>query len=66
MSFSYQSPISKHMIREWMSSHPKIALPLMVFLAGTLSYAFFDPSESSASQKSREDGEDHADWDLWM
>jgi hypothetical protein len=55
MSFSYMSPISKHFVRDWISGHPKIALPLVVFLAGTLSYAFFDPSESPP----RVDSEDH-------
>ena len=65
MSFSYQSPISKHMIRDWMSSHPKIALPLVVFLVGTLSYAFFDPSESHLLSARSED-ERHRLRNLWL
>ncbi|TFK42802.1 RNA12 protein-domain-containing protein [Crucibulum laeve] len=40
---SYQKPIQAHAIRDWMSSHPKIMLPLIVFLLGTLTYTIFDP-----------------------
>lgn len=35
----YQQPIQAHAVRDWMSSHPKIVLPLLVFLLGSLSYA---------------------------
>ncbi|KAF8163083.1 RNA12 protein-domain-containing protein [Crassisporium funariophilum] len=40
---AYQQPIQAHAIRDWMSSHPKIMLPLLVFLLGTLTYTIFDP-----------------------
>ncbi|KAL7413942.1 RNA12 protein-domain-containing protein [Mrakia frigida] len=43
MSFSYVSPLKAHVVRDWISGHPKIALPLLAFLIGTLSYTFFDP-----------------------
>ncbi|KAF8803621.1 hypothetical protein BYT27DRAFT_7171768 [Phlegmacium glaucopus] len=39
----YQRPIQVHVIRDWMSSHPKIMLPLLVFLFGTVTYTIFDP-----------------------
>ncbi|RXW24136.1 hypothetical protein EST38_g1699 [Candolleomyces aberdarensis] len=42
----YQKPIQAHAIRDWMSSHPKITLPLLVFLLGTLTYTIFDPIRS--------------------
>lgn len=37
----YQQPIQAHAIRDWMSSHPKITLPLLVFLLGTLTYTVY-------------------------
>lgn len=38
LRMGYQQPIQAHVIRDWMSSHPKIMLPLLVFLLGTLTY----------------------------
>lgn len=38
MSFSYVSPLKAHVVRDWISGHPKIALPFLFFLVGTLSY----------------------------
>ena len=35
---TYQPAIQTHAIRNWMSSHPKIVLPIIVFLLGTLTY----------------------------
>ncbi|WVF71877.1 hypothetical protein IAT40_006687 [Kwoniella sp. CBS 6097] len=39
----YERPLKAHAIREWISSHPRLALPVIAFLIGTLSYTFFDP-----------------------
>jgi hypothetical protein len=39
----YERPLKAHAIRDWISSHPRIALPVIAFLIGTLSYTFFDP-----------------------
>lgn len=35
---AYQQPIQAHAVRAWLSSHPKIVLPIVVFLLGTLTY----------------------------
>ena len=34
----YQQPLQVHAFRNWISSHPKITLPVIVFLLGTLTY----------------------------
>ena len=34
----YQQPTQVHVIRDWMSSHPKTMLPLLLFLLGTITY----------------------------
>jgi hypothetical protein len=35
---AYQRPVQPHVIRDWISSHPKISLPIIIFLIGTLTY----------------------------
>jgi hypothetical protein len=37
----YQQPIQPHVIKDWMSSHPRIMLPLLVFLLGAVTYTVF-------------------------
>jgi len=49
MSFSYVSPLKAHVIRDWISGHPKIALPLLAFLIGTLSYTVSSSSSRCVS-----------------
>ncbi|KAF9262196.1 exonuclease [Marasmius fiardii PR-910] len=39
----YQDPIQPHVIRDWIAGHPKIVLPIVFFLLGTLTYTIFDP-----------------------
>ena len=34
----YQQAIHPHAIRDWMSGHPRIMLPLLVFLLGSITY----------------------------
>ncbi|KAI0670636.1 RNA12 protein-domain-containing protein [Trametes maxima] len=40
---SYQQPIAAHAVRDYITSHPKIFLPVLFFLLGTLTYTIFDP-----------------------
>ncbi|KAF9234783.1 RNA12 protein-domain-containing protein [Melanogaster broomeanus] len=40
---AYQRPIQAHAIRAWLTAHPRIALPILFFLLGTLTYTIFDP-----------------------
>jgi len=35
----YDYSLKGHVIRDWLSSHPRIVVPLLVFLLGALSYA---------------------------
>ncbi|KAG7086673.1 hypothetical protein E1B28_002613 [Marasmius oreades] len=39
----YVDPIQAHAIRDWIAKHPKIVLPIVFFLLGTLTYTIFDP-----------------------
>ncbi|KDQ60596.1 hypothetical protein JAAARDRAFT_67035 [Jaapia argillacea MUCL 33604] len=39
----YEQPIKAHAIRDWIASHPRFVLPVIVFLLGTLTYTIFDP-----------------------
>lgn len=38
LRISYTSPIEAHVIRDWITNHPKIFLPVLFFLLGTLTY----------------------------
>ncbi|ORX33380.1 RNA12 protein-domain-containing protein [Kockovaella imperatae] len=39
----YESQRKAHAIRDFLNSHPRIVLPALAFLIGTLSYTLFDP-----------------------
>ncbi|KAI0721515.1 exonuclease [Cerioporus squamosus] len=40
---SYSQPIAAHAVRDYIANHPKIFLPVLFFLVGTVTYAIFDP-----------------------
>lgn len=44
--FTYERPLKAHWIRDWISSHPRIVLPIVAFLLGGLTYTIFDPIRS--------------------
>lgn len=43
LRLSYEQKIKAHMIRDWITSHPRIVLPLLAAILGTLAVAVFDP-----------------------
>ncbi|KAI6043026.1 RNA12 protein-domain-containing protein [Pisolithus marmoratus] len=40
---AYERPLQAHAIRDWITGHPRIVLPILFFLLGTLTYTIFDP-----------------------
>ncbi|KAI0048209.1 exonuclease [Auriscalpium vulgare] len=40
---AFMPPIQAHVARDWVTSHPRISIPVLVFLLGTLTYTIFDP-----------------------
>jgi hypothetical protein len=38
MSMLYEQPLKEKAIRNWLTSHPRIVLPILAFLVGTLTY----------------------------
>ncbi|KAK7693180.1 hypothetical protein QCA50_002746 [Cerrena zonata] len=40
---SYQAPVQAHAIRNYITSHPRIFLPVLFFILGTFTYTIFDP-----------------------
>ncbi|GBE82399.1 RNA12 protein-domain-containing protein [Sparassis latifolia] len=40
---NYEVPIQAHVVRNYVASHPRIFLPVLFFLIGTLTYTIFDP-----------------------
>ncbi|KAF9070419.1 RNA12 protein-domain-containing protein [Rhodocollybia butyracea] len=43
LRISYLYPISGHAVRDWITNHPRISLPVLFFLIGTFTYTVFDP-----------------------
>ncbi|EIW85363.1 hypothetical protein CONPUDRAFT_135128 [Coniophora puteana RWD-64-598 SS2] len=39
----YIPPLHAHAVRDWLTSHPRIVLPVILFFLGTLTYTIFDP-----------------------
>ena len=35
---TYQAPVQAHVVRDYITSHPRIFLPVLFFLLGTLTY----------------------------
>ncbi|GJJ12482.1 hypothetical protein Clacol_006724 [Clathrus columnatus] len=48
LNTSYERPIKAHVIRDWLTSHPRIVFPVLVFLIGSLTYTVFDPIRAFA------------------
>ncbi|EFI28416.1 exonuclease [Coprinopsis cinerea okayama7 len=61
----YQKPIQAHAVRDWMSKHPKIILPIIVFLLGSLTYTIFDPIRSVMVQGKLLDWFDYKQYNLY-
>ena len=38
MGLTFERVIKVHVIRDWLSSHPRIVLPVLAFILGTLTY----------------------------
>ncbi|KAK0228223.1 RNA12 protein-domain-containing protein [Armillaria fumosa] len=55
LSTKYEDPIRVHAVRDWLTGHPRIVLPVVVFLLGTLTYTIFDPLRSLMVQGKMED-----------
>lgn len=48
-SLTYRPPLlirRENAFTDWLASHPRIVIPILAVLAGTLSYAIFDPIRS--------------------
>ncbi|KAJ7871518.1 RNA12 protein-domain-containing protein [Mycena olivaceomarginata] len=46
LHMTYVFPLDAHKVRDWLSSHPRIVLPIAIFLLGSLTYTIFDPIRS--------------------
>ncbi|THH05738.1 hypothetical protein EW145_g4580 [Phellinidium pouzarii] len=39
----YERPLKAHAVRDWLTGHPKIVIPILVFFIGSITYTIFDP-----------------------
>jgi hypothetical protein len=43
LRISYEQRLRAHLIREWLTSHPRIVIPILAALVATITVAIFDP-----------------------
>ncbi|KAJ7090200.1 RNA12 protein-domain-containing protein [Mycena belliarum] len=55
LHITYTFPLNTHKVRAWLASHPRIVLPVVIFLLGTLTYTIFDPIRSTMVQAKMQD-----------
>ncbi|KAI0362726.1 exonuclease [Trametes cingulata] len=62
---SYQQPLSAHAIRDYVTNHPRIFLPILFFLLGTVTYAIFDPIRVLMVEGKMEDWFDYKEFAIY-
>ncbi|KAK7023862.1 mitochondrial escape protein 2 [Favolaschia claudopus] len=63
---TYDFPLNAHKIRDWITSHPRIVLPIVLFLLGSLTYTIFDPIRSLMVQAKMQDWFDIREFKLYQ
>ncbi|KAJ6606606.1 RNA12 protein-domain-containing protein [Mycena vulgaris] len=66
LHITYTFPLNAHKVRDWMANHPKIVLPIAIFLLGTLTYTIFDPIRSLMVQAKMQDWFDIREFRLYQ
>ncbi|KAF7359414.1 Mitochondrial escape protein 2 [Mycena sanguinolenta] len=63
---TYTFPLNAHKIRDWLTSHPRIVLPIVLFLLGSLTYTIFDPIRALMVQAKMQDWFDIREFRLYQ
>ncbi|CUA76051.1 Mitochondrial escape protein 2 [Rhizoctonia solani] len=65
LSMLYEQPIKENAIRNWLANHPRIVLPVLAFLIGTITYTVFDPIRELSVQGKVMNWFDYRDYALY-
>ncbi|CAE6424890.1 unnamed protein product [Rhizoctonia solani] len=65
LSVFFEQPLKEKAIRNWLASHPRIVLPVLAFLIGTLTYTVFDPIREFSVQGKVMNWFDYKDYPLY-
>ncbi|KAF9492251.1 hypothetical protein BDN71DRAFT_1396959 [Pleurotus eryngii] len=65
LRIAYQKPIRAHVIRDWTANHPRIVIPVIVFLLGSITYTVFDPVRAMMVQAKMQNWFDFHEWTLY-
>ncbi|EIN07712.1 hypothetical protein PUNSTDRAFT_114198 [Punctularia strigosozonata HHB-11173 SS5] len=65
LRLGYQPPVQAHVIRDWLSSHPRIVIPVVVSLLLTFTYTVFDPIRTWMIEGKVGDWFEYQDWALY-
>ncbi|KAJ3533719.1 hypothetical protein NM688_g7243 [Phlebia brevispora] len=63
---SYEQPIQAHAVKDYISNHPRIFLPILFFLIGSLTYTVFDPVRVFMVEGKLNDWFDHRQYRLYQ
>ncbi|KAI5900140.1 uncharacterized protein SCHCODRAFT_02607113 [Schizophyllum commune H4-8] len=63
---TYQPVMHAYAMRDWLSKHPRIVLPVVIFLLGSLTYAIFDPIRSLMVEAKLLNWFDYKEYRLWQ
>ncbi|KAJ7093140.1 RNA12 protein-domain-containing protein [Mycena epipterygia] len=66
LHITYGPSLDTHKIRDWLTQHPKIVLPIVIFLLGSLTYTIFDPIRSFMVQSKMQDWFDVREFRLYQ
>ncbi|KAI0273842.1 RNA12 protein-domain-containing protein [Gloeopeniophorella convolvens] len=59
-------PVQGHVIKGWITGHPRIVIPVVVFLLGTLTYTIFDPVRAVMVEAKVQDWFDYREFRLYQ
>ncbi|TRM59397.1 RNA12 protein-domain-containing protein [Schizophyllum amplum] len=63
---TYEPAMHPYAVRDWLSKHPRIVLPVALFLLGSLTYAIFDPIRSLMVEAKMMNWFDYKEYRLWQ
>ncbi|KAI9466031.1 RNA12 protein-domain-containing protein [Lactarius psammicola] len=63
---SFVPTVQAHVIRDWISKHPRIVIPVIVFFLGTLTYTIFDPVRALMIEGKMLDWFDYREFHLYQ
>ncbi|KAI0030739.1 RNA12 protein-domain-containing protein, partial [Vararia minispora EC-137] len=62
---SYAVPVNAHVIRDWITNHPRLSIPMLIFIFGTITYTIFDPIRTFMVEAKMSDWLDYREFTVY-